>query len=103
LFKQKLPNNDRLEVIAVTEKKRLLETAMSLIRVRVNLPDTKALVFLPVSETLRNAAPSIQPTAILMDSGMFSVLKNFLKGTTVLVVPSGKETVSIDEVEVYNL
>ncbi|MFZ8852566.1 MAG: hypothetical protein ACO2PL_10715, partial [Armatimonadota bacterium] len=59
--------------------------------------------FVPVSETLRDIEPEeIQPPkAILMDSEMFKVLWRFIRRAVVLVVPAGKEIVSLREVEVY--
>jgi hypothetical protein len=52
---------------------------------------------------LRDIEPEeIQPPkAILMDSEMFKVLWHFIRRAVVLVVPAGKETVSLREVEVY--
>jgi hypothetical protein len=90
----------------MTEQKvRLLREAVSLIRVRVEIEPLKFIQFLPVSETLRDIEPEdIQPPkALLMDSEMFKVLWHFIRGAAVLVVPAGKETVSLREVEVYGL
>jgi hypothetical protein len=87
------------------EKVRLLKDALSLIRVTVELDPSNSLSFVPVSETLRNIEPEdIQlPRAILMDSEMFKVLWHFIRRAVVLVVPEGKETVSLCEAKVYTL
>jgi hypothetical protein len=85
------------------EKVRLLKDALSLVRVTVELDPSNSLSFVPVSGTLRDIEPEdIQPPkAILMDSEMFKVLWRFIRRAVVLVVPAGKETVSLCEVEVY--
>jgi hypothetical protein len=85
------------------EKVRLLKDALSLVRVTVELDPSNSLSFVPVSETLRDIEPEeIQPPkAILMDSEMFKVLWRFIRRAVVLVVPAGKEIVSLREVEVY--
>jgi hypothetical protein len=85
------------------EKVRLLKNALSLVRVTVELDPSNSLSFVPVSETLRDIEPEeIQPPkAILMDSEMFKVLWRFIRRAVVLVVPAGKEIVSLREVEVY--
>jgi hypothetical protein len=85
------------------EKVRLLKEALSLVRVTVELDPSNSLSFVPVSETLRDIEPEeIQPPkAILMDSEMFKVLWRFIRRAVVLVVPAGKEIVSLREVEVY--
>jgi hypothetical protein len=87
------------------EKIRLLKEALSLVRVTVELDPSNSLSFVPVSETLRDIEPEdIQPPrAILMDSEMFKVLWHFIRRAVVLVVPAGKETVSLCEAEVYAL
>jgi hypothetical protein len=85
------------------EKVRLLKDALSLVRVTVELDPSNSLSFVPVSEILRDIEPEdIQPPrAILMDSEMFKVLWRFIRRAVVLVVPAGKATVSLREVEVY--
>jgi len=85
------------------EKVRLLKDALSLVRVTIELDPSNSLSFVPVSETLRDIEPEeIQPPkAILMDSEMFKVLWRFIRRAVVLVVPAGKEIVSLREVEVY--
>jgi hypothetical protein len=85
------------------EKIRLLKDALSLVRVTVELDPSNSLSFVPVSETLRDIEPEdIQPPKVLlMDSEMFKVLWHFIRRAVVLVVPAGKETVSLREVEVY--
>ena len=85
------------------EKVRLLKNALSLVRVTIELDPSNSLSFVPVSETLRDIEPEeIQPPrAILMDSEMFKVLWRFIRRAVVLVVPAGKEIVSLREVEVY--
>ena len=85
------------------EKVRLLKEALSLVRVTIELDPSNSLSFVPVSETLRDIEPEeIQPPrAILMDSEMFKVLWRFIRRAVVLVVPAGKEIVSLREVEVY--
>ncbi len=87
------------------EKIRLLKDALSLIRVTVELDPSNSLSFVPVSETLRDIEPEdIQPPKVLlMDSEMFKVLWHFIRRAVVLVVPAGKETVSLCEAEVYAL
>jgi hypothetical protein len=80
------------------EKKELLKNAVSLVRVKIEIEPLKSLSFLPVSQT--GGADS---SVILMDSAMFEVLRNYLRGLTVLVVPVRKEIVPLEEVEVYNL
>ena len=85
------------------EKVRLLKEALSLVRVTVELDPSNSLSFVPVSETLRDIEPEdIQPPKVLlMDSEMFKVLWHFIRRAVVLVVPAGKEIVSLREVEVY--
>jgi hypothetical protein len=85
------------------EKVRLLKEALSLVRVTVELDPSNSISFVPVSETLRDIEPEeIQPPKVLlMDSEMFKVLWRFIRRAVVLVVPVGKETVSLREVEVY--
>jgi hypothetical protein len=85
------------------EKIRLLREALSLVRVTIEVDPLKSLSFVPVSETLRGIEPEDipPPKAILMDSEMFKVLWRFIRRAVVLVVPAGKETVSLREVEVY--
>jgi hypothetical protein len=87
------------------EKVRLLRDVLSLVRVTVELDQSNSLSFVPVSETLRDIEPEdIQlPKVLLMDSEMFKVLWHFIRRAVVLVVPAGKETVSLREVEVYAL
>ncbi len=87
------------------EKVRLVKEALSLVRVTIELEPSKSISFLPVSETLRGVEPEdIQPPKVLlMDSEMFKVLQHFIRQAAVLVVPAGKETVSLSEVEVYGL
>jgi len=89
------------------QKKRLLYKAVSLIRTRVELSPLKYIEFLPISETSellgRRVATDEPQGVLLMDSAMFASLKNFVKGATVLVVPTGKETVSLDEIEIYEI
>jgi hypothetical protein len=88
-----------MEVVKMEQKKKLLYKAISLIRARIELEPLKYLEFLPSSNF------DFDPQAVLlMDKAMFGVLKNFLiSGVTVLVVPTGKETVSLEEVEIHNL
>jgi len=76
---------------------------LSFVRVTVELDPSNSLSFVPVSETLRGIEPEdIQPPKVLlMDSVMFKVLWRFIRRAVVLVVPAGKETVSLREVEVY--
>jgi hypothetical protein len=52
---------------------------------------------------LRDIEPEdiLPPKVLLMDSEMFKVLWHFIRRAVVLVVPAGKETVSLREVEVY--
>jgi hypothetical protein len=67
------------------QKKKLLYKAISLIRARIELEPLKYLEFLPSSNF------DFDPQAVL------------ISGVTVLVVPTGKETVSLEEVEIHNL
>ena len=87
------------------EKVRLLKDSLSLVRVTVELDLSNSISFVPVSETLRDIEPKdIQPPKVLlMNSEMFKVLWHFIRRAVVLVIPAGKETVSLREVEVYAL
>jgi len=86
------------------EKVKLLYNALSLIRVKIEIEPLKHVQLFPVSESLRGIEPeSVPPKAILMDSEMFKVLRHFIGGVVVLVVPAGKEEVSLSEVEVHSL
>jgi len=88
---------------AMQEKVRLLKNALSLIRVTVKLDLSNSVSFVPVSEILRGIEPedTPPPKVLLMDSEMFKVLQHFIRRAVVLVVPVGKETVSLNEIDVY--
>jgi hypothetical protein len=102
-YKFCLPNNDRLEVIIMEQKVKLLKEALSLIRVKIEIEPLKYIELIPLSEALRGVEPEDipPPKVILMDNEMFKILWHFMRKVVVLVVPAGKEVVSLDEVEVY--
>jgi hypothetical protein len=82
------------------QKRKLLYKAVSLIRARVEIEPLKYLEFLPA---VTSGFDSQDYSVLLMDKAMFEILKNLLSGVTVLVVPTGKETVSVDEIEIHEL
>jgi hypothetical protein len=84
------------------QKTKLLYKAVSLIRARVEIAPLKYIEFLPISETALFPSPQA-PMTVLMDRSMFQTLRNFMRGVTVLVTPTGKETVRIEEIEIHEL